>query len=464
LARVVLVNPPIRTQLGGVNMAGFCEPLGLLSVAAVLEEHGAEVAVIDGAAEGIGQEKLESRISEFNPDVIGVAYMMTELYPDSTEAVKTARLAAPEAKIVVGGHYASFVADKIIETSPDVDYVVVGEGEYAFSELVRSIENKHSVGKIKGIAFRHDGKAVFTGPREPIQNLDELPAPARHLVANIRYGNLHYEGGYQLFNKNQSGLSSSRGCPFGCTFCSCTTFSGRKVRARSPEKVVDEMEYLVNERGVEQIFVVDDNFTMFPKRVMDICRLIKERNIEVDLVCEGRVDTASEEMYENMADAGCRFIFFGLESGSQKILDYYEKKTTVEKGEKAVELAQKAGLDVIGSFIIGAPIETEEDFQKTLDLATRSELDVIEMNLLKVLPGTELWRRFEASGAVGPEDWNKYLLISDVCDAHSKEELEEWMKRANREFYFRPPYLIKELWRTLKRRRDMIIPMLRNFL
>jgi len=224
------------------------------------------------------------------------------------------------------------------------------------------------------------------------------------------------------------------------------------------------MEYLVNERGVEQIFIVDDNFTMFPKRVMEICKLIKERNIEVDLVCEGRVDTASKEMYENMADAGCRFIFFGLESGSQKILDYYAKKTTVEKGEKAVELAQKADLDVIGSFIIGAPIETEEDYQKTLDLATRAELDMMETNFLKVLPGTELWRRFEASGAVGPEDWNKYLFISDVCDAHPMEELEEWAKRANREFYIRPTYLVKEIWRTLKRRRDMIIPTLKNFL
>jgi len=283
-------------------------------------------------------------------------------------------------------------------------------------------------------------------------------------VANIRYGNLRYEGGYQLFNKNLSGLASSRGCPFGCTFCSCTAFSGRKVRVRSPEKVVDEMEYLVNERGVEQIFTVDDNFTMFPKRVMDICRLIKERDIEVDLVCEGRVDTASKEMYEDMADAGCRFIFLGLESGSQKILDYYEKKTTVEKGEKAVEFAQKAGLDVIGSFIIGAPIETEEDYQKTLDFVTRAELDVIQPTLLKVLPGTELWRRFEASGAIGPDDWNRYLFISDVCDAHSREELEEWVKRATKEFYFRPTYLIKELWRTLKRRRDMIIPALRNFL
>lgn len=445
-------------------MAGFCEPLGLLSVAAVLEEHGAEVAVIDGAAEGIGQEKLESRISEFNPEVIGVAYMMTELYPDSMEAVKTARRAAPEAKIVAGGHYASFVADKIIETSPDVDYAVVGEGEYTFLELVRSIENKHSVDKIKGITFRHNGKAVFTGPGEPIQNLDELPPPARHLVANISYGNLHREGGYQLFNKNLSGLVSSRGCPFGCTFCSCTAFSGRKVRTKSPEKVVNEMEYLVNERGVEQIFIVDDNFTMFPKRVMDICGLMEERNIEVDWVCEGRVDTSSKEMYEKMVDAGCRFIFFGLESGSQKILDYYEKKTTVEKGERAVGLAQKAGLDVIGSLILGAPIETEEDYQKTLDLATRSELDVMEINLLKVLPGTELWRRFEATGAIGPNDWNKYLFIWDVCDAHPREELEEWMKRANKEFYIRPTYLFKELLRTLKRRRDMIVPALKNFL
>lgn len=458
-----MINPPIKTDLKGVNTAGLCEPLGLLSLAAVLEEHGIEVGVIDGAAEGIGQEKLEAKISEFNPEVIGVAYMMTEIYPDSTEAVKTARRAAPEAKIVAGGHYASFVADKIIETSPDVDYVVVGEGEYTFLELVRSIGDKRGIDGVKGVTLRHNGKAILTGFREPIQNLDELPFPAKHLVSNIRYGGIRHEMGFQIFNKSFSGLASSRGCPFGCTFCSCTTFSGRKIRARSPENVVNEIEHLVNERGIEQVFIVDDNFTMFPKRVKEMCKLIKERKIDVDWICTGRVDTASEKLYESMVDAGCRLIYYGIESGSQKILDYYEKKTTVEKGKQAVEMAQNAGLDIVGSFILGAPIETEEDYQKTLDFATGAEFDIAEMSLLKVLPGSELWRRFEASGAIGPDDWNRYLTISDVCDAHPREALEEWMKRAYKEFFIRPPYWIKELWRTLKRRRDMIIPMLKNF-
>jgi len=465
LTRVLLINPPIETQMEGVIIASVCEPLGLLYIASVLEQHGVEVEVIDGVAEGLRHEDLQCRMIESGPDVVGIGCMMTETFSDAMETANTAKSAVPEAKVVIGGHYASFVADKIIETFPDVDYVVVGEGEYTFFDLVRSIENKHDAGEIKGIAFRHDGKAVFTGARKPIQNLDIIPFPAKHLVANACYGNLSLGGSsYYISLKNFSGMITSRGCPFRCIFCSCTAFSGNTVRYRSPENVVSEIEHLVNDDGIEQIFIADDNFLMFPRRVMEICRLIKERKIDVDWLCEGRVDTASEKMYNSMADAGCRIIFFGIESGSQRVLDYYRKKTTVEKGEQAIAMAQRAGIDVIGSMMVGAPVETEEDFQKTLDFIDRTDMDAINMNTLKVLPGTELWRQFEASGAIKPEDWNKYFEISNICDAHSKEKLDEWVKMANHRFFGRPKYLVKELWRTIKRRRDMIIPMLKNLL
>lgn len=462
MVRVLLINPPIKTQMTGVLFGNMCEPLGLLYMAAVLEQHGIEVGVIDGVGEELKHEELENRIAEFGPDVVGIACMMTETYSDSAEMVRIARRAAPKAKIILGGHNASFVADKIIENLPEVNYVVVGEGEYTFLELVRSMSNKSGIRRVKGVMYRNNGRATFTGVREPVQNLDELPFPAKHLLPqNARYGYFLY-GGYRIALKNLSGIITSRGCPFGCTFCTCTAFSGRKIRARSAENVVKEMEYLINERGVKQIFIVDDNFTAFPKHVMEICRLIKERNIDVSWFCEGRVDTASEEMYKAMANAGCWLIFLGLESGSQQILDYYEKKTTVEKGWQAVALAQKAGIDVVGSFIVGAPIETEEDYQKTLDFIERADMDVLSISSLKVLPGTELWRRFEESGAIKPSDWDKYFEIFDVFDGHSKEKIRRWMRTAEKGFYLRPNYIVKEIGRLFKRRGKLLSYVLRN--
>lgn len=443
----------------GIVATNLCEPISLLYLAAPLERHGVEVSVIDGAAEGLDQAKLESRIAEVDPHIIGVGCMMTETFPDAMEAVRTAKRAAPNAKIVMGGHHASFVADKIIDAFADVNYVVVGEGEHTFLDLVRSINNNGRIDQIKGITYRNNGRAVFTGHRPPVQNLDDVPFPPRHLVEGVRYGKV---SGFQISNKKSAAMISSRGCPFGCTFCSCTAFSGRRIRARSPENVVAEIEYLINNFGTEQIFVMDDNFTAIPKRVMEICRLIKERNIDIEWLCESRVDTASEEMYQSMADAGCRVIYFGMESGSQRVLDYFSKKTTVERGEQAATLAQRAGIDVVGSFIVGAPVETEEDFQKTLDFITHADLDMIQVSSLKIYPGTELWRQFEASGAIKPEDWARYFSIADLCDVHQKEELDRRMKVANNSFFYRPTYIIKELLRTLRRRRDVIVPALRS--
>jgi radical SAM superfamily enzyme YgiQ (UPF0313 family) len=259
-------------------------------------------------------------------------------------------------------------------------------------------------------------------------------------------------------------MITSRGCPFGCTFCSCTAFSGRRIRARSPDKVVDEMEYLVRERGAEHIWVVDDNFTCLPKRVKRICQLIKERGLEFSWFAEGRVDTASREMYEDMADAGCWLMFLGLESGSQRLLDYHRKRTTVEKGRRAVELAQRAGIDVIGSFIVGAPVETEEDFEQTLEFLTHVDMDMISISSLKVLPGTEIWREYEASGIIGPGDWDKYFRIYDLPVGHSEEEVRRRMKLAERRFCRRPSYIIRQLGRTLMRRRRLVSYGLANYL
>ena len=464
MVRALLINPPTKTQMTGVLFSSMCEPLGLIYMAAVLEQHGIDVGVIDGHIEGLKHEELESRIAEFDPDVVGIACMMAETYSDSAEVTRTARRAAPKAKIILGGHNSSFVADKIIENLPEADYVVVGEGEHTFLELLRSISNKSDIGRVKGVMCRNNGRATFTGVREPVQNLDELPFPAKHLLSqNARYGHFWY-GGYRIALKNLSGMITSRGCPFGCTFCSCTAFSGRRIRTRSPENVVKEMEYLVNERGVEQIFIVDDNLTAFPKRIIEICRLIKERKIDVNWFCEGRVDMASEEMYKAMAKAGCWLIFFGLESGSQRILDYYKKKTTVEKGWQAVALAQKAGIDVVGSVIVGAPIETEEDYQKTLNFIKRADMDILSVSSLKVLPGTELWRKFEESGAIKPSDWNKYFEIFDVFDGHSKEKIRGWMKTSESGFYLRPSYIVKEIGRLFGRHRKLFPYVVRNIL
>ena len=248
-------------------------------------------------------------------------------------------------------------------------------------------------------------------------------------------------------------MITSRGCPYACTYCACAAFSSRRVRCRSPESVVTEMEMLWNE-GYEEIGFVDDNLFVNRQRVDKICDLLKEKKIKLNLWAEGRVDNASHEILHKFARVGCKTIYFGIESGNQKVLDYYKKDISPDLSRKAIRNCKKAGIEnVIGSFIVGAPFEAKEDIRRTFDFALSLDgMDFPQINVLTLSPGTDLWNTAITEGYLDKEKyWDRDVAAVNIFPSYVREdELRGMIDRFYAEFIKRPTYLITQLLKSIK--------------
>jgi radical SAM superfamily enzyme YgiQ (UPF0313 family) len=447
--KTLLINAPLEKR---GTYKSFSPPLGLLYIAAVLEKNGFDVDVIDGNQERNFPEEVSLRTNGYNPHIVGISAMT----PTFSNAVKTAeeiKRMKPESIVVMGGYHPTFNAERILRKYPFVDIIVSGEGEYALLEIVKGENLKN----ILGIAYRDNGEIRVNENRPQIDDLDELPFPARHLVKKYNY---EYAGGfswndprrYRLSElKRYTAIATSRGCPFRRIFCANTTFSGNRFRARSAENVVSEIEQMVRE-GSDRFFFVDDNFTASPERAIKISKYIRLINKNIKWFCMGRVDTASDELYSRMARSGCMLILYGVESGSQRILDFYNKKTNVDQIKKAIKLAKKYKMDVFASVIVGAPIENDRDVEETKNLLTGLDIDFLETNKLTIYPGTPLWNRALANGRINYDDWEKFFFVNEVFDQVSSSKIRSWGKKINTAFYARPSYLIRQIWRTFVKR------------
>ena len=244
-----------------------------------------------------------------------------------------------------------------------VDVVVRSEGEQTLLELTQELSNPNALNSIDGITFRKNGQVIRTPNRPFMQNLDELPLPAYKFFPLEKY---------KLFGRRMLPIITSRGCPSQCSFCTSAQMFGKGFRARSPKNVVDELEWLKDEHGADAFTFYDDTFTLDKKRALKICEEMKNRKIGLPWDCQTRVSTVSRDLLLKMREANCQQVFFGVESGCQKILDAVKKGTTVEQNEKAIRLAKDAGLFVAVSVMIGYPGETQEMLQETIDLVKKS--------------------------------------------------------------------------------------------
>ncbi|MGC8816625.1 MAG: B12-binding domain-containing radical SAM protein [Candidatus Hadarchaeum sp.] len=446
--KVVLINANMGQKERIENEAAW-PPLGLLYLGSVLQLEGHEVKVIDNARERLPLEKLSARVKWENSDIVGIS----ALTPTFKQALKIATLVkeeSPETKIVFGNYHATFEFRRLLEKYPIVDFVVLGEGEIVLPELINALENGTEIKQVKGIAFRRRGKVVKNPPQELVQDLDKLPFPDRSLLEQEYHSELV---GLLGASGKFTTILSSRGCPFACRYCACSAFSRRKVRFRSPENVVAEMELLCSQ-GYEEVGFVDDNLLLNRKRVEKICELLRARKVKLDLWAEGRVDQASAETLRELSRAGCRTIYFGIESAAQKVLDYYGKNITPGMSRRAVTNAKKADIEnVIGSFIVGAPIETKADIRETFDFAlSLRQMDFPQMNILSLSPGTELWNHAVEKGYLDEEKyWDVALPAVEVLPSVLNEgELNEMINGFYQEFVRRPSYLISQILKTLK--------------
>jgi anaerobic magnesium-protoporphyrin IX monomethyl ester cyclase len=423
-------------------------PLGVLYCAGVLKAEGVEVSLLDQPAKGFSLDQTMKWVKKEDPDIVGFSVLLSTA-KEAPRIAERVKVENPDVVVVFGGHHSSFNACRILEKYPFVDVVIRGEGEYASLEVARCVENGGELDEVKGISFRKNGVVVSTPDRPLNVDVDALPFPDRDL-AGAKYESTVF--GVKINSKKFTTILSSRGCPFNCSFCGIRKFSRRVWRPRSVENVVAELEYLQSE-GYEQFLFVDDNFTLDARRVSRLCRSIKKAGMDIDWFCGSRVDHVSCGMFREMVNAGCKCLFFGIESANQRILDYYSKGITPDQSEKAVCKARKAGVDVIvGSFIVGAPDETRREIVNTFEFANRLNLDVPDVNILGAHTGTDLWNDLVARGLLNEEEqWeNEVCIPRDVHTPVPYEEVRTLVFEYFRAFYLKPRQLLTELLRTSK--------------
>jgi len=384
-------------------------PLSLTYLAAVLEREGIEVEILDLLVAECSASKVRRKLGEYKPQVVGIT-CATMNYPAASRILRVCKGYDPNIVTIIGGPHVSFTAGETLKRAPWIDIVVRGEGEETLIELVRTLGTRASLHQVKGVAFRDDGAIVLTEPRPPIEDLDGLPLPARRLLPLSKYRALG----------TPCTVITSRGCPFGCIFCSAPKMFGRRVRFRSPRLVVDEIEMVNKELGFERINIVDDTFTVNHRHVKQICNEIVKRGLHIEWGAYSRVDTITEELLGVMKEAGCRYLCFGIESGSPEILVNIKKGITLEEAREGIRLAAKAGIEVLASFILGLPGETRESAQQTVALSRelRDQYGVkYGFHLLAPMPGTDV---YEKAGDYGikilTHDWARYDANEPVTE------------------------------------------------
>jgi anaerobic magnesium-protoporphyrin IX monomethyl ester cyclase len=407
------INPgPNETLLEGEKtMIDASPPLGILYLASVLKAAEVEVSALDNAANGFTLEEAADWAVKEEPDILGLSVLASSSLtgPRIAHEVKKRN---PDIIVILGNHHATFNAERILKKYPDVDMIVRGEGEQTVLEVVDRVEQEKDLRNVLGVTYRDKDGIVTTSDRPLTKDIDSLPFPHRSLVG-AEYHNTTF--GINVAPKKFTSFIASRGCAFKCRFCNCGSIARNRWRPRSVDNIMDEL-HLLSSEGYEQIMFVDDNFTMNQKRIVKLCQRMRKERIDMEWMCEGRVDHASYTMFREMVRAGLRLMYFGIESGTQKVLDYYDKRITPRQSEKAVANARKAGVDlVVGSFIIGAPHETKHDVQITLNFARGLDLDIPQINVLGVFPGSSIWEEFRQKGLLDEDEyWERGVCLSNI--------------------------------------------------
>ncbi len=447
--KVLLISPPYPKdrifRKSMKNLGAVLPPLGIAYIAAMLEKDGHKVKIIDGPAWATVLDydftDLEKDIMEFAPDVVGVSASTSQI-EHAKRAISIAKYANKKCVVILGGTLIS--ADpKALLHFEQVDFGVYGEADLTFSEILKAVEAKKPVDGMEGVIWRENEDVKFLKPKV-ITDLDQIPMPARHLLKMEIYR--PSPANYRRLPATT--IMTSRGCPYQCIFCSRPT-EGTAFRAHSAERVVAEIEHLVTKYGINDLQIFDDTFSLIPSRVERICKGIIEKKIDISWNCMTRVDKINPELLSLMKKAGCYEIGFGIESGSDRILQFIKKATTTDLVRKGVSMTKDAGIDVRGFFMIGFPTETKEEILQTIKFAKELDVDVAQFMVSTPFPGTEMWEIAKQNGNIN-DDWNSFTFYAPdkmpfSSNLLSDEELLTLYKKAYKSYYFRPKFMLRQL-------------------
>lgn len=417
-------------------------PIGLGYIAAVLEQEGHVVKILDMSVMGIDNSDLINEIKDTKPGVVGISFM-TNQYNNAISIAEAAKAASDATTVIAGGPHASALPLEVANEK-SVDIVVIGEGERTIIEVINKLENKESLEGVKGIAFKNGDIIAINERRELIEDLDSLPFPAWHLLPLDCY-TIPSTGGSST--KQVFALLSSRGCPNNCIFCDSHTVFGRRFRWRSANNIISEIKYLSEDFGAKQFDFVDDTLTVNRKRAMEICSQFIANKLNITWMCNARVNTVNMEMLEEMKKAGCARIEFGVESCDQSVLNIMKKGITLKQIENAHRMAKEAGLS-IGTFImVGNLGEDSNSIKRTEECLKKLDTDDIYISIATPFPGTELYNIAKRNGWLRTENWSEYVTAPTYYEDY--EPLMETDKMAPQQiidnfFYLHSRFVVKK--------------------
>jgi len=392
--KVLLISPLLAPQRKPVDIN-----IGLAYIAAVILKAGHEVELLDIEGYRYTNEEVLEKIKNSNCDLIGIGTLITG-YKYVKGLVNEIKKIKPNVPLIIGGSIATSIPE-IIVSDMQIDYAVIGEGEKTIIEFIDTLKSNGDFSNVKGLAYKKDGKYFYTGDRELIPNLDDIPIPAWHLfpLKEVYLKN----GGGGIFPKPFAAFFlSTRGCPFHCTYC-YNPLQNQKIRSYSAARFMEEIRYLRYNYQIKGFYVADDLFIYNRKRVVEICNIMIKEKLNLKWYTTARVNLVDEELLRLMKKAGCLSLCFGVETGSLLILKNIKKQATVDQVEKAIALCKKVGIKPICSYMIGNVGETRETVFESVELMKRLRIRPTHFFFATPYPGTELYDYAKENGKIPNE-------------------------------------------------------------
>jgi radical SAM superfamily enzyme YgiQ (UPF0313 family) len=442
--RLALVFNPFKYKVHEENIRivqkyfGLFPPLSMSWVASIAEKAGHKVIIVDARTLQLSMQETLEILKKFKPDIMGFM-MTTYMFPETLEWIRFLKghLKIP---VIIGG-YNLRVYPRESVSHPEIDFGVVEHAYYTIPALFEELKKeKPNFENVPGLVYKKNGDIIVT-PHPQRIDFDKFPNPARHLLPNELYAEFPTE------RKNFTVMVTSLGCPFGCGFCE----AGRTVyNSRRPETVIQEIEECYYKYGVREIDVFDYEFTGIKDRVMQICKLMQQRKLDIIWACRSRVDTVDAQLLQEMKKAGCSRIYFGLESGTQQILDRINKGITLEQIRDTINICRDLKIKTLGFFLIGAPGDTKDSVRKTLNFANSLNLDYVQFSKCLAKPLTPLWK--ELAQTTKKDYWSDWILGKEIDRELPKpwtiltnDEINQIAKWAYISYYTRPLSIFKQL-------------------
>jgi radical SAM superfamily enzyme YgiQ (UPF0313 family) len=449
--KVLLINPFISTHATAGKYRRFLEPMPPISlayVAAALKRAGVEVAIYDDYTRGGDRAALMTRIRDESPDIAGLT-CVTPTAERTMEIAQAIKQDMPGVKLMMGNIHASVFYEQILNENM-ADYVVLGEGEDTVADLVHTLEAGGDLAAVQGIAWKRDGRVVANEPRPYREDLDSFPFPAWELFPLQRYRLFSFA----VVQEPGALVLGSRGCPYNCTFCSLKIM-GRKRRRRSTANIVDECEWLLHDFGYKQMSFIDPIFPFSKDEGIEFSNELTRRGLHKKIVwtTETRVDLVDQELLDAMAASGLRRIMYGFESGGQAGIDSIKKSFKIDQARSAVAMTKKAGVEIIGFFMLGVPGETVASADQTINYSVSLNIDFAKFTIFSPFPGTKVYEDMLADGTIKETRiWSTFTNYPSketpaayIPEALTNDDLIRLQRKAFLKFYLRPRQVFNQL-------------------